>query len=950
VISPEEVAMRRTWALIFVLLGVCSTAWAQDPQRGPTFRGGIEVIEIDVSAVDGDGRPVTDMLGPEFTVTVDGRPRKVLNAEFISSGPPPGFRANAADKPEAPFSSNAAAGRGRLVLIAVDRDSITFGDGRHVAAAAERFLDALAPEDKVGFLTVPMPGPFLDFTTNHALLRKSFSDIVGLSHRPETRFNVGVYEAFAITNHSDALVEQRALDRACGGLRPTSVEYQTCQIELRAQASGVVTEIRYRVRNSTDAIESILQGLIEVEGTKSLVWITEGLVIEGAGGELAALERLSAAARTTVNIIMIDQLIPGEISERVQSPTLKQDRDLEVRGLELLASMTRGALFRVSANPDAAFRRISDELSGYYLLAVEAEPTDRNGQRHPIKVSVRRRGVTLRSRREFQVVTETVAAKESTDARLARTLRSPFAATELPLRLATYAYQDPDSAKVRVLVATEIEHTSQNASDVVLGYVLTNRDGKVALSGTQKATLTPVEGLQGPLLEHASTFTIEPGSYMLKVAAVNGEGKRGSVEHPLQAWQMQGVPFAIGDLMLADNPPAASGSLRPPVEARLSAGRLAAYLEMYANQPEFFSSVQVRLEVAANETGPALASGVAEPAVMKDPKSRVVLVSMSLGELPPGQYVARAIVTRGSEKVGQLSRPFHITQASAAARVAPGGSGTAAAGSVAGGAPSLLRTMLPPTAPFERNDLLKSEVVGFFMDVLDRGRPALKSTTALVRSGKMEGTGLQALESGDQLAATFLRGLELYSKGDLNQAATQFSAALRVSPDFAPASFYLGACYAAAGRDKDAATAWRRALLGPDKTSVEYAALGDALMRLGDPQQAIAPLAEAVAKWPEDDEVRRRLALAYAAVPQHKDALATIEPYLAKHPTDHEALLIATHAIYASTLQGQPLMGEREDRERMDKYARAYAAAKGPHASLVTTWAGYVKSKAESSK
>ena len=943
--------MFRTRALIIAMLVTASTAWAQDPQRGPVFRGGVEVIEVDVSVVDGDGRPVTDMLGPEFTVTVDGRPRKVVGAQFIPMRPARDARANAADKPEIPFSSNTGGDRGRLILIAVDRDSITFGDGRHMAKAAEKFLDALGPQDKVGFLTVPMPGPFLDFTSNRELLRKAFSDIVGLGHRPETRFNVGVYEAFAINNHSDALVEQRALDRACGGLRPTSVEYQTCQIELRAQASAIVTEVRYRVRNSVEAIESILQALIEVEGTKSLVWITEGLVIEGAGGELAALERLSAAARTTVNILMIDQIMPGEISERVQSPTLKQDRDLEVRGLELMASMTRGVLYRVSTNPDAAFRRMEEELSGYYLLAVEAEPTDRNGERHPIKVSVRRRGVTLRSRREFQVVSEVAAARETTDARLARTLRSPFAATELPLRLATYAYQDPDSPKVRVMIATEIEHTTQTASDVVLGYVLTNRDGKVAMSGTQKATLIPVEGPQGPLLEHATTFTIEPGTYTLKVAAVNGDGKRGSVEHPLQAWQMQGVPFAIGDLMLADSPPAANGSIRPPVEARLSAGRLAAYLEMYASQPEFFSSVQVRIEVAANETGPVLASGVAEPAVMKDPKSRVVLASMSLGALPPGQYVARAIVTRGSEKVGQLSRPFHITQASAAARVAPSGTATAAAGTTAAGAaPSLLRSMLPPAAPFERNDLLKSDVVGFFMDVLDNGRPALKATTALVRSGKMEGTGLQALESGDQLAATFLRGLEHYSKGDLNQAATQFAAALRVAPDFAPASFYLGACYAAAGRDQDAATAWRRALLGPDKTSVEYAALGDALMRLGDPQQAVAPLFEAVTKWPDDDQVRRRLALAYAVIPRHKEALATIEPYLVKHPADQEALLIATHAIYASTVQGQVLLGDREDRERMEKYARAYAVAKGPHAALVGTWADYVKSKVQSSK
>jgi hypothetical protein len=184
--------MVRVRALIIVLLVISSTAWAQDPQRGPTFRGGIEVIEVDVSVVDGDGRPVTDMLGPEFTVTVDGKPRKVLEAQFVSTRPSRDSRTKAADKPEVLVSSNTVSERGRLVMIAVDRDSITFGDGRHIAQSAEKFLDALGPADKVGFLTVPMPGPFLDFTNNHALLRKSMSHIVGLGHRPETRFNVGV--------------------------------------------------------------------------------------------------------------------------------------------------------------------------------------------------------------------------------------------------------------------------------------------------------------------------------------------------------------------------------------------------------------------------------------------------------------------------------------------------------------------------------------------------------------------------------------------------------------------------------------------------------------------------------------------------------------------------------------------------------------------------------------
>ena len=121
-----------------------------------------------------------------------------------------------------------------------------------------------------------------------------------------------------------------------------------------------------------------------------------------------------------------------------------------------------------------------------------------------------------------------------------------------------------------------------------------------------------------------------------------------------------------------------------------------------------------------------------------------------------------------------------------------------------------------------------------------------------------------------------------------------------------------------------------------------YASLADAVFRLGDEQLAIAPLRDAVSTWPSDDELRRRLAMAYALTLQYKEALTTVEPYIAGHPGDHEALLVAVHAIYSSRLAGQPLLGGDADRERMAKYSRAYAAAKGPHEALVTSWAAFV--------
>src|SRR5258706_9820541 len=54
----------------------------QDPQQ-PTFRTGVDVITVDVGAVDGRGQPVTDLHAPEFTVKVDGRERRVITADLV---------------------------------------------------------------------------------------------------------------------------------------------------------------------------------------------------------------------------------------------------------------------------------------------------------------------------------------------------------------------------------------------------------------------------------------------------------------------------------------------------------------------------------------------------------------------------------------------------------------------------------------------------------------------------------------------------------------------------------------------------------------------------------------------------------------------------------------------------------------------------------------------------
>ena len=144
-------------------------------------------------------------------------------------------------------------------------------------------------------------------------------------------------------------------------------------------------------------------------------------------------------------------------------------------------------------------------------------------------------------------------------------------------------------------------------------------------------------------------------------------------------------------------------------------------------------------------------------------------------------------------------------------------------------------------------------------DVIGRNHPAAKAAVARARSGKLEGTAMMALDAGDQSAGSILRGIELLMKGDLNPAANQFGVALRSAPDAPIASFFLGACYAAAGRDKEAVSAWERARAAKLQLPALPVILADGLLRLGQPADALAPLREALDREPQNDDIRRNL-------------------------------------------------------------------------------------------
>jgi tetratricopeptide (TPR) repeat protein len=189
------------------------------------------------------------------------------------------------------------------------------------------------------------------------------------------------------------------------------------------------------------------------------------------------------------------------------------------------------------------------------------------------------------------------------------------------------------------------------------------------------------------------------------------------------------------------------------------------------------------------------------------------------------------------------------------------------------------------------------------------------------------------LTAGDQQAAAFLKGLDLYSKGQINEAATQLNIAAGPKRDFYPAAFLLGACFAAGGKDRDAAGIWQMALGSEQRPPIAYTLLADARMRGGQPDAVVTILKPAYAQRP-DDELGKRLAVAYMVTAAYGEALPILDAYLVRHPADADVLFAAVLAHYqVARSTGSELT--TADRAKLVKYARAY---KGPQEALLAKY------------
>src|ERR671916_662205 len=74
----------RSIVLLLALGGTLSSAQSSAPQsQQPVFRTGVDLLTLDATVVDRDGRQITALKPAEFIIEIDGKPRPVISAEYV---------------------------------------------------------------------------------------------------------------------------------------------------------------------------------------------------------------------------------------------------------------------------------------------------------------------------------------------------------------------------------------------------------------------------------------------------------------------------------------------------------------------------------------------------------------------------------------------------------------------------------------------------------------------------------------------------------------------------------------------------------------------------------------------------------------------------------------------------------------------------------------------------
>jgi hypothetical protein len=499
-----------------------------------------------------------------------------------------------------PFATNGIAEAGRSFVIVIDDESFRPGRERPVRSALAMFIGALTPRDRVSLWTVPHGGMKVDLTTNHDRFSQALQLLIG--HGPDRETG-----SEAACRSRTALEEtEHLLSTMAGGEGPTTLLFMTASL--------------YGPRR--DNPMTMAPGMCELTPE-----------------HFQRLGRAAASARAHFYIIQTEDLIGGAspMSENIAGAGFRGN-DNPLEGIENMAGVTGGTRLSLTRAGDQSLLPIARGTVAYYSAVIDGSSNDVDGAQG-LDVRVSRSGVAVRSRALIHI--KKPAGPTIKPATPVEMVRSLAFYPDLPLRIAGYSSLDSPN-NMRVITAAE--PVEADVKLTALSAALFDAKGQMA--GQVNATadeLTSTPALTG--------LIVPPGTYRLRVAAVDATGRSGAVDMELVAEATTAGPLKMSSLVLGVS---REGRFLPRLQFSNEPVGVA-YLDIFGGQAN--TPVAAIIEVTTLTGTPIVTNRLSLEASADVGRVRAS-GSLPIGALPPGDYVARVIVGIEGHPFGVVQRAF----------------------------------------------------------------------------------------------------------------------------------------------------------------------------------------------------------------------------------------------------------------------------------------------------
>ena len=575
----------------------------------PTFKVDVNLVDVDVTVTDAEGRFVTGLTPEDFEVFEDGKPQQVQTFSYIElpAERPERFAFNGRVVPS-DVRTNRDVSSGRVYIIVLDDLNVAPLRTGIVRRHARDFIERhVGPRDLVAVVTTTgRKDAAQEFTNDPALLLRAVDSFVGQRLQSAEMQRIDDYYQSLALSGLDTPANPDSNQQAVPNLLTRMQSFDPSNLERGQRAVGVLNTIR-----------SLTEFLESVRGRrKALLWFSEGIDYPMAevfssqsGTEIAQATRdaATAAARANVNIYaldprgligmttdFVDNMRAGAPDYAGTDPTkpvgtpfsgtqaLMGEMRLTQDSLRLLAEGTGGFAAVDTNSFTEAFERIVAANSRYYLLGYAPPAHPRDGRFHRIEVRVKRPGLTVTARRGYPSPSGKTTQERKQDAlerwnrerraggandtsvELRSALNSPvqqpglmLSAQAVPLKGAA---KEASVALVVELQGAELEFAPQPsglmADTIEVSYFGLNDDGR-AQRGTRSALNLAIrpdtyQRVKATGIRLNARTPLLPGRYQLRIGARDpNTGKTGTVFYDVTVPDFAKTPVAMSGVLLA---------------------------------------------------------------------------------------------------------------------------------------------------------------------------------------------------------------------------------------------------------------------------------------------------------------------------------------------------------------------------------------------------------------